>query len=127
MRYRLKSKEGKALYAKRKCTVEPVFGIIKSALGYRQFLRRGFENVNAEWTLVSMAWNLKRMHVLTKPRIKNPVVAACKAKSDAYSDRLSEIWRVKLFEMHHVAKIATIQAIETISSMKCQFVSPTGC
>lgn len=126
MRYRLKSKEGKALYAKRKCTVEPVFGIIKSALGYRQFLRRGLENVNAEWTLVSMAWNLKRMHVLTKPRIKNPVVEACKAKSDAYTDRLPEIWRVKLFEMHHVAKIATVRAIETISSMKCQFVSPTG-
>lgn len=39
---------------------------------------------------------------------------------------LPEIWRVKLFEMHHVAKIATVRAIETISSMKCQFVSPTG-
>ena len=60
-----------ATYAKRKSTVEPVFGIIKSVLGYRQFMRRGLENVNAEWKLISLAWNLKRMHVLAKPRLKS--------------------------------------------------------
>jgi transposase len=64
MRYKLKSSRGRTIYAKRKCTVEPVFGIIKQALGFRQFLLRGLEAVSGEWTLVSMAWNLKRMFAL---------------------------------------------------------------
>lgn len=64
MRHRLKTKEGRALYAQRKCTVEPVIGIVKSVLGFRQFLLRGLENVQGEWNLVALAWNLKRMHVL---------------------------------------------------------------
>ena len=61
MRRRLKSKEGRALYGRRKCTVEPVFGIIKHVMGFRQFNLRGLESVQGEWTLVSIAWNLKRM------------------------------------------------------------------
>jgi hypothetical protein len=65
MRHRLKTKDGRALYARRKCTVEPVIGIVKSVLGFRQFLLRGLDNVKGEWDLVAMAWNLKRMYVLT--------------------------------------------------------------
>jgi len=65
MRHRLKTKAGRALYAQRKCTVEPVIGIVKSVLGFRQFLLRGLDNVKGEWDLVAMAWNLKRMYVLT--------------------------------------------------------------
>ena len=64
MKHTLKTKAGRALYALRKQTVEPVFGIIKSVLGFRQFLMRGLENVQTEWTLVCLAWNLKRMAVL---------------------------------------------------------------
>jgi hypothetical protein len=64
MKYRLKTKDGRAIYAKRKCTVEPVFGIIKAIMGFRQFSLRGVESVRGEWNLVCMAWNLKRMHVL---------------------------------------------------------------
>jgi transposase len=64
MAHRLRTPEGKALYAKRKCTPELVFGIIKSALGFRQFLLRGLENVRGEWSLVTMAWNVKRMFSL---------------------------------------------------------------
>jgi transposase len=64
MRYRLKTPEGRALYALRKQTPEPVFGIIKSTLGFRQFLLRGLENVKGEWSLVTMSWNLKRMFAL---------------------------------------------------------------
>ena len=64
MRYKLKTGEGRKLYTKRKSTVEPVFGIIKHVMGFRQFLLRGFESVIGEWTLVSMAWNLKRMFAL---------------------------------------------------------------
>jgi len=71
MRHRLHTAQGRALYAKRKCTVEPVFGIIKAIMGFRQFLLRGVESVRGEWTLVCMAWNMKRLHALrhnTAPR-----------------------------------------------------------
>ncbi len=61
MRHALKTKAGRAAYALRKQTVEPVFGIIKSVMGFRQFLLRGLDNVGHEWTLVCLAWNLKRM------------------------------------------------------------------
>ncbi len=64
MKHALKTKDGRAAYALRKQTVEPVFGIIKSVMGFRQFLLRGLENVQNEWTLVCLAWNLKRMAVL---------------------------------------------------------------
>ena len=64
MDYRLKTPEGKKLYALRKQTPEPVFGIIKSVLGFRQFLLRGLDCVRGEWNLVTMAWNIKRMFVL---------------------------------------------------------------
>jgi transposase len=64
MAHRLKTPEGRALYALRKQTPEPVFGIIKSAIGFRQFLLRGLDKVRGEWSLVTMAWNIKRMFVL---------------------------------------------------------------
>ena len=64
MAHALQTRVGKARYALRKQTVEPVFGIIKSAMGFRQFLLRGLEHVTHEWTLVCLAWNLKRMAVL---------------------------------------------------------------
>lgn len=64
MSHRLKTKAGRGLYALRKQTVEPVFGIIKSVMGFRQFSLRGLENVRGEWRLVCLAWNLKRMAVL---------------------------------------------------------------
>jgi transposase len=64
MAHRLKTPEGRDLYALRKQTPEPVFGIIKSVLGFRQFSMRGLEKVRGEWSLVTMAWNMKRMFVL---------------------------------------------------------------
>jgi len=64
MKHRLKTRAGKRLYAKRKSTIEPVFGIIKQTLGFRQFLLRGLDSVEKEWKLVCMAWNIKRMHTL---------------------------------------------------------------
>ncbi len=53
-----------AVYGLRKQTVEPVFGIIKTVMRFRQFLLRGLEAVSAEWSLVTMAWNIRRMAVL---------------------------------------------------------------
>jgi transposase len=65
MAYRLRTPQGKKLYALRKQTPEPVFGIIKSVMGFRQFLLRGLDNVRGEWSLVTMAWNIKRMYALS--------------------------------------------------------------
>jgi transposase len=64
MAHRLKTARGRKLYALRKQTPEPVFGIIKSAMGFRQFLLRGLANVKGEWDLVTMSWNIKRMFAL---------------------------------------------------------------
>ena len=64
MQHRMKTKAGKALYAKRKCTVETVIGIIKHVLGFREFSMRGLDLAEAEWSMVCSAWNLKRMHML---------------------------------------------------------------
>jgi transposase len=64
MTHQLKTKAGRALYGLRKNTVEPVFGIIKHVMGFRQFSLRGLSNVTAEWSLVALAWNIKRMSVL---------------------------------------------------------------
>jgi transposase len=64
MKHRLKTKEGKTFYAKRKSTVEPVFGIIKEVMGFRRFLLRGLAAVTGEWRLVCLAFNLKRLFVL---------------------------------------------------------------
>jgi transposase len=65
MRHKLKTVEGRKVYAQRKSTIEPVFGIIKHVLGFRQFFLRGLEAVSGEWTLVSIAWNIKRMFALS--------------------------------------------------------------
>jgi len=64
MAYKLRTEIGQAIYRLRKCTVEPVIGIIKAVLGFRQFSLRGRDAVEGEWTLVCLAFNLKRMHVL---------------------------------------------------------------
>ena len=64
MAHRLKTPRGRKLYALRKQTPEPVFGIIKSVMGYRQTLLRGLENVKGEWNLVTMSWNIKRMFAM---------------------------------------------------------------
>jgi Transposase DDE domain len=64
MAHRLKTLQGRALYALRKQTPEPVFGIIKSVLGFRQFSLRGLEKARGEWSLVTMAWNIKRLFAL---------------------------------------------------------------
>lgn len=67
MAHKLKTKAGLALYALRKQTVEPVFSIIKSVLGFRQLSLRDLKKVTGEWTLDCLAWNLKRMAEL-RPR-----------------------------------------------------------
>jgi transposase len=64
MAYKLQTEIGKAIYGLRKSTVEPVIGIIKEVLGFRQFSLRGLGAAAGEWCLVCLAWNLKRLHKL---------------------------------------------------------------
>ena len=64
MAYKLQTEIGQAIYGLRKCTVEPVIGIIKEVLGFRQFSLRGLDPATGEWWLVCLAFNLKRLHTL---------------------------------------------------------------
>ena len=66
MAHRMRTQEGRALYGLRKQTVEPVFGIIKSVMRFRQFLLRGLAKMTSEWDMVAMAWNVRRMAVLAR-------------------------------------------------------------
>jgi hypothetical protein len=61
MAHRLATAEGKRLYALRKQIPEPVFGIIKSVMGFRQFSLRELQKTRGEWSLVTLAWNVRRM------------------------------------------------------------------
>jgi len=64
MSRKLHTKAGAAVYAARKGMVEPVFGQIKQARGFRQFLLRGFEKVQGEWSLVCTTHNILKLHRL---------------------------------------------------------------
>jgi transposase len=64
MLHRLRTPEGRAIYALRKHTVEPVFGILKQVLGFRQFLLRGFRKARGEYLLGCSAWNIRRLHTM---------------------------------------------------------------
>ena len=64
MAYKLRTALGKAIYRRRKCTIEPVIGQIKEAMGFRQFSLRGIAAAAGEWCLVCLAYNLRRLHVL---------------------------------------------------------------
>jgi hypothetical protein len=72
MTYKLQTAEGKAVYRLRKCTVEPVFGIIKEAMGFQQFSLRGLTKVAGEWSLVCLAFNLRRLHGLMGKKSVSP-------------------------------------------------------
>jgi transposase len=65
MAYKLRTSVGQAIYRLRKCTVEPVIGVIKEVLGFRQFALRGVAGAAGEWCLVCLACNLKRLHGLS--------------------------------------------------------------
>jgi transposase len=62
MRRKLQTEAGRAIYARRKAIVEPVFGQIKQRQGFRQFLLRGIQKVRGEWALVCLTHNLLKVH-----------------------------------------------------------------
>ena len=109
MAHRLKTPEGRKLYALRKQTPEPVFGIIKSALGFRQFSLRGLDKVRGEWSLVTMAWNLKRMFVLAPADPAAKRLGASKASvrscpNPALNRRWGPIPRRKTFQRAKISR-----------------------
>jgi len=61
LHHRLQTIEGKAIYSQRKYKIEPIFGVIKHVMGFRQFMLRGFEKAQGEWNLICIAYNLKRL------------------------------------------------------------------
>jgi hypothetical protein len=73
MQHRLKTRKGRAAYALRKQTVEPVFGIIKSVMGFRQFLTRGLDNVRNAWTLV---WTSIKLPATWARRVRSQAILA---------------------------------------------------
>ena len=79
MAHRLATPRGKKLYALRKQTPEPVFGIIKSVLGFRHFSLRGLDNVRGEWSLVTMAWK-PEADVRPQPSLLRPARRSTTAK-----------------------------------------------
>jgi transposase len=66
MKRKLQTQAGKAVYAARKCVVEPVFGQIKQARGFRQFLLRGIQKVKGEWALVCLTHNILRLYAASQ-------------------------------------------------------------
>lgn len=90
-------------------------------------MRRGLENVDAEWTLVSLAWNLKRMHVLAKPRPKIPIMAACQAKSEVHGNQLGAFWCAMRLKWRSIANMCVKMNVERIFAINFSIVSPTGC
>jgi hypothetical protein len=67
MAFKLQTELGREIDRLRKCTVQPVIGIIKEVLGFRQFSLRGLFAAAGEWSLVCLAFNLKRLHGLYPP------------------------------------------------------------
>ncbi len=66
MKHQLGTQAGRALYGLRKQTVAPVFGVIRQVMGFRQFSMRGVKKAAGEWTLVTLAWNVKRLNLLRR-------------------------------------------------------------
>ena len=77
MEQKLSSPEGHKRYLRRQASIEPVFGIIKRVLGFRQFSLRGLQKVALEWNLVCIAYNLKRLHRLIGQAKSKPNARYC--------------------------------------------------
>ena len=69
MRAKLQTDEGRAIYARRKCIAEPVHGLIKQARGFRQFLLRGLDKVQAEFALIALTHNLLKLWRAQRARL----------------------------------------------------------
>jgi transposase len=136
MAYKLRTPAGHAIYRARKCTVEPVIGIIKEVLGFRQFSLRGAQAAAGEWCLVCLAYNLKRLHTLLGGVL--PSVALARAAhrtlrapilslllADPPLVRLVHGWFDQVFHHHHRTVGQHWSVPSTLPPINT--FSPTGC
>ncbi len=133
MAHKLRTDEGKEVYRQRKMTVEPVFGIIKEAMGFRRFSLRRLEQVRSEWSLVCMSYNLKRLFNLKIQRDKSVQMAQNAENQQKNASKAANlaIFFSKLAEMiHTVSQSLTGRShhrssyTQKLGSVTC---SPTGC
>jgi transposase len=134
MDHRLATKEGRAIYAQRKSTVEPVFGITKSVLGFRQFHLRGYDGAAGEWTLVTMAWNLKRLFNLKSAAVRTAAAACLKTTVLSPKRSISAAQRLKNFKnrprrafgLHFRRRCSQFAIFENVGFFAVG-LTPTGC
>ena len=131
MAAKLNTPDGRAIYRLRKCTVEPALGIIKDVMGFRQFSLRGLAQVTGEWTLVCLAYNIKRLHTL----LGGVVPAACQtaqiaAHRAAFLRVLLPVVSLLGRMFHRITLRASTPCFNLTSIVSCprwvEF-SPTGC
>ncbi len=131
MDHRLATVEGRAIYAQRKSTVEPVFGIIKSVLGFRQFHLRGLDAASGEWTLVTMAWNLKRLFNLKSAAARTTTAACLKRSATTPKRAISAAGRPKNFQNGSRPNVLSsfpfsVSALFGLGTFVVE-LTPTGC
>jgi hypothetical protein len=105
MEQKLRTKEGRKRYLRRQASIEPVFGIIKRVLGFKQFSLRGLPKVTLEWDLVCVAYNLKRLH-----KLKSLLKLKPKAPRPAKSTPLPFIGQLELVLVHLCLALRSIAA-----------------
>ncbi len=133
MAAKLQTPAGRAIYRLRKCTIEPVIGIIKETLGFRQFSLRGLANVNGEWILVCLAYNIKRLHCLLAGTVPAGMTAAQVAAALAGAARCWLTAPLPWKRPHEGRKAAAAlaclytNAVLWVARACLRELSPTGC
>lgn len=132
MAAKLQTPQGREIYRRRKCTVEPAIGIIKETMGFRQFSLRGLAQANGEWILVCLAYNIKRLYTLLGGVVPVGLQAAQAAAAAAVA---ALAWVAALFPrsgqpvLYAPAEVAHLCGRDALSlSYTClPELSPTGC
>ena len=131
MAAKLATPEGRAIYRLRKCTVEPAIGIIKEAMGFRQFSLRRLAKVSGEWILVCLAYNIKRLHTLLGGCVPSTTPAAHIATAVVIAGVLLTAAATSIGRAFSLWSYALLSSVPDLTrhssdSRLCQF-SPTGC
>lgn len=133
MAYKLHTEVGKAIYRRRKSTVEPVFGCLKEVLGFRQFSLRGLAAVTGEWCLLCLARNLKRLHTLLvaqgTPSVRTALTAVAMSASRSGTGLSCAgqrtVWVLQALGQH-LLSIVSLSSLRR-SSRGHHLFSPTSC
>jgi transposase len=132
MAAKLHTPAGREIYRLRKCTIEPVIGIIKDTLGFRRFSLRGLVQANGEWLLVCLAYNIKRLYTLLGGVVPAALDAAQVAAARAVSALVWLVWLLPLRWQPAGRRLAQTACRLSSASPRLQDVcllelSPTGC